>query len=74
MAGLKPFDNPKKKTWCYEGKCGPIIQTGFHTGQFYSCSKCKEEVTEAMYLRNEQLEKAIKEDADLQEALKALGY
>jgi phosphoketolase len=41
---MKPFDNPKKKTYCYKNTC-KVVQTGFHLNQYYVCSECKEEVS-----------------------------
>jgi hypothetical protein len=38
--------NPK--TYCYQKPCGPVVQTGFRLEQYYVCSHCKEEVSEAL--------------------------
>lgn len=45
---MKPFDNPNKKTYCYKGDCGPVVETGFQAreGFFYVCTNCKEEISE----------------------------
>jgi hypothetical protein len=41
------------KQWCYQDKCGPFVQTGFHLEQYLVCKTCKEEVSCALKDRRE---------------------
>lgn len=46
---MKPFSNPKIKTYCYKNDC-KIIESGFQSREdfFYVCVTCHEEVTERL--------------------------
>jgi len=45
------------KNYCYRDVCN-FVQTGFHLEQYMVCTKCKEEVTEALCTRKREEQEA----------------
>lgn len=49
------------RTHCYNKKCGPVVEAGFHFERWLVCKECKQEVTQRLA---EEIEEriAIKEE------------
>lgn len=64
---MKPFDNPNKKTYCYKGDWGPVVETGFQEreGFFYVCTNWKEEISENLKRTIEDRQKGKEDDSQL---------
>ena len=61
-------DEFPKKSYCYKSDCEVVI-TGFHLEQYYSCKKCKMELTERLYNQIKERDDKKDQEDDLMKEL-----